>query len=288
MGITHIRLPKNFVLEERLERYADAIETNGRTYAGHWAHACWPLPADRSEALEADRPQSFRAVKLDLGCGKGSFLAQAAQREPDTLFLGMDIEAVCIAYAAQLLCERKIANALILPRSAQALPQLFAAGELAGITINFPTPCPRRRHAHRRLVNVDHLLGYRPFLADGATVVLRTDSQPLRDYAKGQFAAAGYRTCWISDNCRADHPEFPVTEYESRLIEAGARVYALCATPGPEPSPEQVECGRSAEQGLMNYLPDDLFSLDYVPYGMEAAVENARNRIKNGRSATPH
>ena len=28
MGAVHVRTPKNFVLEERLERYADAIETN--------------------------------------------------------------------------------------------------------------------------------------------------------------------------------------------------------------------------------------------------------------------
>lgn len=30
MGAVHVRTPKNFVLEERLERYADAIETNPR------------------------------------------------------------------------------------------------------------------------------------------------------------------------------------------------------------------------------------------------------------------
>ena len=28
MGAVHVRTPKNFVLEERLERYADAIETS--------------------------------------------------------------------------------------------------------------------------------------------------------------------------------------------------------------------------------------------------------------------
>ena len=36
MGAVHVRTPKNFVLEERLERYADAIETNPEAYAGDW------------------------------------------------------------------------------------------------------------------------------------------------------------------------------------------------------------------------------------------------------------
>lgn len=35
---------------------------------------------------------------------------------------------------------------------------------------------------------------YRSLFAADATVTLRTDSKPLRDYALGQFAAAGYDT----------------------------------------------------------------------------------------------
>ena len=40
MGAVHVRTPKNFVLEERLERYADAIETNPEAYVGDWRAAC--------------------------------------------------------------------------------------------------------------------------------------------------------------------------------------------------------------------------------------------------------
>ena len=46
MGITHIRLPKNFDLDERLERYADAIERDAGAYKGRWAEACCPLAVD--------------------------------------------------------------------------------------------------------------------------------------------------------------------------------------------------------------------------------------------------
>ena len=37
----------------------------------------------------------------------------------------------------------------------------------------------------------------------------------------------------------------------------------------------------------MAYLPDDLFSLDYVPLGMGAAVENFKNRERKGKSRIP-
>ena len=90
----HIRLPKNFVLEERLERYSAAIETNPYAWCGMWAWACAPVGSP-----------AFREVRLDLGCGRGSFTVEMARREPDVLFIGMDAEPICIAYAAQAGCD---------------------------------------------------------------------------------------------------------------------------------------------------------------------------------------
>lgn len=298
MGITHMRLPKNFDLDERLERYADAIEQHAPAYAGRWAEACWPLRANERELMGSPDESAegtyngagasrFSHVYLDLGCGKGAFIAQSARRTPDALFIGMDAEPVCVAYAAQCLCEEVLRNAVIVPLGADSLARIFATGELDGITLNFPTPHPKRHHASKRLVNVDHLLSYRPLLGAGATVTLRTDSQPLWEYAKGQFDAAGYRVLWCSTDTRAEHPVFPETEYEQRLSERGARVYGICATPDAEPDAARVQRGRDAEQSLMAYLPDDLFSLDYVPLGMEAAVENFKNRQRKGKPRIP-
>ncbi|WP_366926423.1 hypothetical protein [uncultured Enorma sp.] len=171
MGQTHIRTPKNFVLEERLERYADAIEVAPETYRGSWAAACAPVraasaaTADDPAASPAPAAGTFDAVYLDLGCGKGAYLTACAARDPRSLYLGMDTEPICIAYAAQRIVEGELKNALVLPRSAESLERIFAPGEVAGITLNFPTPFPKRKYAGKRLVNVDHLLAYRALLA---------------------------------------------------------------------------------------------------------------------------
>lgn len=299
MGQTHIRTPKNFVLEERLERYADAIEIAPETYRGSWAVACAPLDAEGDAAkpagITAAAPtaspaaaaRSFSAVYLDLGCGKGAYLTACAARDPRSLYLGMDTEPICIAYAAQRIVEGELKNALVLPRSAESLERIFAPGELAGITLNFPTPFPKRKFAGKRLVNVDHLLAYRALLAPDARVTLRTDSQPLRDYALTQFEAAGYALHWVSDDVRAEHPGHPETEYEARLAAQGAAVYGICATPAAAPTPAHIQAGRDAEQSLAEYLPRDLGSLTYVPLGMEGYVLNARNRMAKGKAATP-
>lgn len=296
MGLTHIRTPKNFVLEDRLERYAAAIEQRPETYCGRWGEACAPCGgadcgdvtrvgatcdnAPCGSASRGDMP-GFGRVHLDLGCGKGAYLVARAQREPDALFIGMDTEPICIAYAAQNIVEAGLSNAIVLARSADSIERLFGPGELAGITLNFPTPFPKRKFARKRLTSVDHLLSYRRVLAPGAAVTLRTDSQPLHDYTLTQLDAAGYRVLWASNDTRAEHPEHPETEYERRLAEQGAAVYGVCAIPGPEPTPEQIQAGRDAEQSLVAYLPRNLDSVGYIPLGMEGAVLNLRNRQRN-------
>ena len=278
MGLTHIRTPKNFVLEERLERYARAIETHPEHLAGHWAHACYPLETPLQEPDAHPNTHQYERVHLDLGCGKGSFIIQSAQRDPRTLFIGMDTEPICIASAAQGICTSELPNAIVTPRGAHAVEQLFSSGEVAAITLNFSTPYPKAHDVRRRLTTIEHLMAYRHVLVPGGTLTLRTDSQPLRDWSLIQLDAAGYETLWVSDDVRTDHPDIPETEYETRLRENGAHVWGVCATPGAEPTEEMLARGREANPSLMTYLPDDLDTLDYVPLGMEAAVLNARNR----------
>ena len=83
------------------------------------------------------------------------------------------------------------------------------------------------------------------------------------------------------------HLEHPETEYERRTREMGAAVYGICATPGAQPSDEQLAAGRAQEQSLACYLPENLDALTYVPLGMEEAVENFRNRARKSKKRLP-
>lgn len=278
MGSTRARTPKNFILDERLERYRDAIEYIPAAYAGNWAQACWPLDPHADNTS----PRSFREVRLDLGCGKGSYLVAAAQAEPDVLFIGIDMQPVCIAYASQRVIEAGIKNALLIPGSGEKLSHMFAPGELASITLNFPTPHPRKREAAQRLTTVEHLLDYRQLLAPGGTVVLRTDSEPLFDYSLSQFEGAGYTVQWTSHDTRTDHPSIPMSEYEERLVEEGATVHGICACLDEEPTGQQLRAAREKSlNSLYDYIPEDLYEGAYIPHGMNFAITAFRNRRRN-------
>lgn len=267
MHALHARMPKSFVLEEWLERYAGAIETGPASYAGRWAHACHPLSA-------ADPSARFREVRLDLGCGKGSFTVESARREPDVLFVGVDFEPMCIAYAARRAVSAQVPNAVFVPLRGSDVRRVFGSGELSRIHLNFSTPFPRKKDAADRLTIAGRLMEYRDVLAPGAVLEIRTDSQPFRDFTLTQLEIAGYRVLWCSQDARADFPDAPSSEYERRLTAQGARVLGIAAVPGPRP--ERWE--QTAELSLAEYLPRDLDRMGYVPHGMQATVENMRAR----------
>ncbi len=264
----HARKPKGFVLEEALERYAGAIETDPARWAGRWARACHPISHDGTDG--------FDGVWLDIGCGKGTWVSQMAKRNPDILFIGIDCEPMCVARTAEIICENGLDNAVAVPGLASDAHRFFGPGELRGISANFPTPFPRKKDSCFRITHMDRLLEYRYILADGASLHLRTDSLPLRDFTLEQMRWAGWEIVWASDDARAERPDFPLTEYEAKLSAKGAVVHAIEMRPGREPeSPEQ-----RSSLSLVDFLPEDLSQMPYVPHGMERAVVNLLNRAE--------
>ena len=246
-------------LDERFEWYAPVIEAEPIERAGTWRERWCP---------------SAREVHLDLGCGKGSFALRSARLHPDVLFIGMDCDKTCVAMAAKQAMAAELDNVVFSLGDADGLADMFAPGEIDRLYLNFSSPHPSAHDAHKRLTHVDHLLAFRDVLAPGAQVLFRTDSAPLYKFSRIQFELAGYEILHATEDLRAEQPDGVASEYEERLVAQGARVHAIVARPGSRP--ERVE--QTANLSLATYLPDDLDSLDYIPYGMEDTVRNFRNR----------
>ena len=262
----HARLPKNFVLEERLERYGAVIELAPTHLAGCWTEACHPMGPVGLAA--------YRQIHVDLGCGKGAYVVQEAKANPETLYVAIDGEPICIAYTAQHVMEAGLTNVVVVPAAGSQVVAMFAPCEVDIITLNFPTPFPRKKNAAQRLTILERLMDYRQVLKPEGLLRLKTDSYPLFHFSLTQFALAGYELLWKTDDARADRPDDPLTEYEQRLSAQGATVYALEATPGPAPA----QVTQTASLSLVDYLPQSLEAMDYVPHGMQGTVTNLRNR----------
>ena len=163
------RLPKGFSLEERLAACASNVESHPKDRAGQWR--CWAPLGER-------RGDSYAAVVLDLGCGKGEYTVECAAARPDVLFVGLDVDGVCVMRAAERAIAQGVSNAVFVLHDDSDLSETFGEGELSAMLLNFPTPFPKKKKAHYRLTHFERLMSYRPLLAPGAFVRLRTDSMP--------------------------------------------------------------------------------------------------------------
>ena len=206
MRTARSRMPKSFSLEERLAGCARAVESRPGSWAGSWRR--W-APQEKPFAEQVFREKPYEHVCLDLGCGKGEYTVACAKANPDVLFIGLDIEGVCVMRGAERALAEGVSNAVFVFEEDPDLDLLtvFAPGELDAILLNFSTPFPKKKKAPLRLTYVDRLMTYRAVLAEGGMVRLRTDSQPLRDFSLTQLELAGYEVHWCTDDVRAMFPE---------------------------------------------------------------------------------
>ena len=108
-----------------------------------------------------------RPLELELGSGKGTFLAQEAPLHPGTLFLGIEWASQFYRYAADRMRRLNIANARMLHADGVVFIRNYVADEtVSRFHWYFPDPWPKARHNQRRTFQ-------EPFLRDELYRVLR-------------------------------------------------------------------------------------------------------------------
>lgn len=247
-----MRMRKKKNLVPRMERLAHLWEKEPQARRGHWR----------------ERMDGCAQLRLEIGCGKGSFTVKTAAAHPDALFVALEREADCIVMAMEKAERLGLVNVVFVCDDAARLEEWFAPDEVDLLYINFPDPWPSKRHAKHRLINERFLRSYRAILPEGGEIHFKTDNSPLFEFALTQFPRAGYVLSEVTRDLHAEDPAVIMTDYEERFSAQGAKINRCVGTvaelpdqPGPEP-----------EQGLIHYLPEDLEGLRYVPHGMEETV----------------
>lgn len=180
-----------------------------------------PEPIDLSSAF-ADPAQPLH---LDIGCARGRFILKMAEAEPSWNFLGLEIREPLVTEANEIVVEKKLTNlryefcnAMIwLDRLLADLPDRL----LQMVTIQFPDPWFKKRHAKRRVVNVDLVNAIVKKLAVDGKVFVQTDIEFLAKEIAGLFRAdKNLGEIEIEKN------PFPVqTEREKAVENKNLRVY---------------------------------------------------------------
>jgi tRNA (guanine-N7-)-methyltransferase len=173
--------------------------------------------------------QPNQPLHLDIGCAKGQFLLNIASIEPNWNYLGLEIREPLVVEANKLRSELALTNLHYLfcnvNNSLDSLLSSFPAGSLQRVTIQFPDPWFKSRHAKRRVVQPELVEELASYLAVGGVVFVQSDMEFIAVEMRDRFAShPAYQKVgtkeWLAEN------PLPVpTEREIGTQKKGEPVY---------------------------------------------------------------
>ena len=190
-------------------------------------------PVDWVTAFGREAP-----LHLEVGFGDGRYTAARAHAAPDDDHVGLEVSGTSVLRALRRLRREGIGNVRILKAPAEiAVRQLFAPASLASVTVNFPDPWPKERHAGHRLLRVPFFRLAATRLVPGGEIRLASDHRDYVEFARDEAARSGVATRVE----RAAPPEVFETKYALKWRAQGKPLYYQvfvlegAGVPVPEP-----------------------------------------------------
>ena len=117
-------------------------------------------------------------LEIEIGFGRGRFLAELAARRPDTRFLAFEVRTRwCSSLLARLDAEG-LTNVRVVRADARAVlgaPDMVADGSVAAVYLLFPDPWWKKRHHRRRVLAPPWLRLLRRKLRVGGALWVKSD-----------------------------------------------------------------------------------------------------------------
>src|SRR5262245_31744930 len=161
-------------------------------------------------------------LEIDVGCHKGRFLVEMAQRCPTSNFLGVERQRERVEKAKKKIALHGLGNAEILQGDGLEIIQRLPDACADFVHVLFPDPWPKRRHRTRRMVGGIFLNEVLRVLKIHGLVRLVTDDL---EYARAIEFCAGRVPAYqrAANDCR----EYPPSEFQIKFLTDSRPVYQL-------------------------------------------------------------
>lgn len=220
-----MRMRKKHNLEERIAACSDVM----LYMQNQNEHANDPL----DESLFFDSARVFgneNPLYLEVGCGKGGFVLEAAQRFPQVNFVAVEKTPNVLITGMERLKELGLQNVRFCLGQAEYLEHLFKPHTVDRLYLNFSCPFPKETYARHRLTHTRFLKIYNNVLKHGAEIHQKTDNMRLFEFSIEHFSANGFAMREVSlDLHKSGFEGNIMTEYEKRFTEMGMPIYRLVA-----------------------------------------------------------
>lgn len=175
---------------------------------------------------------------LELGCGKGTFMAVHASHNKNINYIAIDIKDEVLVLAKRNIEKafnelgESIDNVKLMAQEILLIDEILGEeDEIERIYINFCNPWPKERHKKRRLTHTRQLENYKKFLKDNGEIWFKTDDDELFEESLEYFKESGFNIKYITyDLHNSDFKENVKTEHEEMFTAQGIKTKFLIAT----------------------------------------------------------
>lgn len=176
-------------------------------------------------------------TELEVGCGKCSFVAQKAIRNPDINYIAVDIKSDMLGVGRRnietLFSDngRKVSNIALVAYNVDSIDDIISFDDkIDTMYINFCNPWPRTKHKKRRLTHPTKLSRYKQFLQKSSTVFFKTDNDELFEESIEYFKESGFEISYITYDLHSSDFEGNIeTEHEIMFSQQGIKIKLLIA-----------------------------------------------------------
>ena len=140
-----------------------------------------------------------KPIHLEIGCGKGSFIAKLASKYTDNNYIAADMIEAMLGLSkrnieAELIDKPKKGHIALIRMNAERILDVFDENDIIDrIYINFCNPWPRGKHKKRRLTHTRQLENYKKFLKENGEIYFKTDDDELFDESIEYFENSGFK-----------------------------------------------------------------------------------------------
>lgn len=209
----------------------------------------WARPELAASPFVIDRPDDCRGrwkqvferreapLHLELGCGKGGFIAQKAFETPDMNFLAVDLKSEVLGLAKRNAERvygeggRAVDNLRLAAHNIEWIDHMLAPeDQVARIYINFCNPWPKKRDFKHRLTHPRQLALYKKILMPGGRLLFKTDDDILFEATLGYLAEGGFEVTEAIADLPASHESSAImTEHERMFRTMGLPIHYIAA-----------------------------------------------------------
>lgn len=176
-------------------------------------------------------------IYLELGCGKGTFVAVHGSENPNINYVAIDIKDEVLVLAKRNIekayneKEIQVNNLKLMAQEIFLINDVFSKEDIVDrIYINFCNPWPKERHKKRRLTYPTQLEKYKEFLSKDGKIYFKTDDDELFYESLEYFKEAGFEIEYITyDLHNSDFVGNVRTEHENMFSEQGINIKFLIA-----------------------------------------------------------